>query len=141
MKINAELVSKARKSRCWSQEELAIASGLNLRTIQRIEKESSASLQSKKALASALEIDIRDLDYEEIRMKTCPECNSREVYQFNDVIETTTISGELLPKLGSGIFTSAKVRPVVCADCGNLRLYVSKDAVEKMKTSKHWRQL
>ena len=140
MKINAELVLKARKSRCWSQEELAIASGLNLRTIQRIEKESSASLQSKKALASALEIDIRDLDCEEIRMKTCPECNSKEVYQYKDVVETTTISGELLPKLGSGLFTSATVRPVVCAECGNLRLFASRDAIEKMKTSKHWGQ-
>ena len=140
MKINAALVLQARKTRCWSQEELAIASGLNLRTIQRIEKESSASLQSKKALASALEIDVQDLDYEETRMKTCPECNSKEVYQYNDEIETTTISGELLPGLGSGMFTSAKVRPVVCAECGNLRLFVSKGAVENMKKSKHWRQ-
>lgn len=141
MKINAELLLRARKSRCWSQEELAIASGLHLRTIQRIENESSASLQSKKALASALEIDIQDLDYEEIRMKTCPECSSKNVYRYNAVIDTTTISGELLPKLGSGMFTSAKVRPVVCAECGNLRLYVSKDAIEKMKTSKYWRHL
>ena len=141
MKINVELVLKARKSKCWSQEELAIASGLNLRTIQRIEKESAAALQSKKALASALEIDVRDLDYEEIRMKTCPECSSKEVYQCNDEIETTTISGDLLPKLGTGLFASAKVRPVVCAECGNLRLYVSTDAIETMKTSEHWRQL
>ena len=51
MKINADLVLKARKGKSWSQEELAIASGLNLRTIQRIESEASASLQSKKALA------------------------------------------------------------------------------------------
>lgn len=74
-------------------------------------------------------------------MKICPECNSKEVYEYDDVIETTTISGELLPHLGSGMLTSAKVRPVVCAECGNLRLYVSKDAIEKMKTSKHWRKL
>ena len=141
MKINAELVLKARRNRCWSQEELAIALGLNLRTVQRIEKESLASLQSKKALASALEIDVQDLDYEEIRMKTCPECNSKETYQSNELIQTTTISGELLPNLGSGMFTSAKVRPVVCAKCGNLRLYVSEEAIEKMKTSKHWRRL
>ena len=141
MKINAELVSKARKDRCWSQEELAIATGLSLRTVQRIENESSASLQSKKALASALEIDIRDLDYEEIRMSTCPECDSKELYQYKDAIETTTISGDLLPNLGSGMFTSAKVRPVICANCGNLKLYVSKAAIEKMKTSGHWKQV
>jgi transcriptional regulator with XRE-family HTH domain len=69
MKINADLVLKARKEKHWSQEELATASGLNLRTIQRIESEASASLQSKKALASALDLDTHDLDYQEIRMR------------------------------------------------------------------------
>ena len=69
MKINVDLVLIARRQKSWSQEELAIASGLNLRTIQRIESEASASLQSKKALASALDLDIHDLDYQEIRMR------------------------------------------------------------------------
>jgi transcriptional regulator with XRE-family HTH domain len=69
MKINADLVLEARKQKSWSQEELAIASGLNLRTIQRIEREASASLQSKKALASALDLDVHDLTYQEIRMR------------------------------------------------------------------------
>ena len=69
MKINVEVVLKARSQKSWSQEELAIASGLNLRTIQRIESEASASLQSKKALASALDLDIHDLDHQEIRMR------------------------------------------------------------------------
>ena len=41
MKINVDLVLSARKQKSWSQEELAIASGLNLRTIQRIESEDS----------------------------------------------------------------------------------------------------
>ena len=69
MKINVDLVLSARKQKSWSQEELAIASGLNLRTIQRIESEASASLQSKKALASALDLDFHDLDYQEIQMR------------------------------------------------------------------------
>ena len=66
MKINAGLVYELRTERSWSQEELAIASGLNIRSIQRIEKEATISLQSKKALASAFNIDIHDLDYKEI---------------------------------------------------------------------------
>lgn len=66
MKINANLVIDLRNKKSWSQDELAIATGLNLRTIQRIENEASASLQSKKALASVLDINIHDLDYEEI---------------------------------------------------------------------------
>ena len=69
MKIKADLVLNARKQKAWSQEELAIASGLNLRTIQRIESEASASLQSRKALASALDLDIHDLEYQEIHMR------------------------------------------------------------------------
>lgn len=69
MKINVELVLSARKQKSWSQEELATASGLNLRTIQRVESEASASVQSKKALASALDLDVHDLDYQEIQMR------------------------------------------------------------------------
>jgi transcriptional regulator with XRE-family HTH domain len=59
MKINSALVVQLRNAKSWSQEELATAAGLNLRTIQRIENEASASLQSKKALASVFEIDIK----------------------------------------------------------------------------------
>jgi DNA-binding XRE family transcriptional regulator len=66
MKINANLVIDLRNKKSWSQDELAIATGFNLRTIQRIENEASASLQSKKALASVFDINIHDLDYEEI---------------------------------------------------------------------------
>lgn len=80
MRINANLVAKLRKERSWSQEELAIASGLNIRTIQRVEKEASASLQSRKALASALEISIQNLDFEENIMKPCPLCKSDNIY-------------------------------------------------------------
>ncbi|MFT4925164.1 MAG: transcriptional regulator with XRE-family HTH domain [Phenylobacterium sp.] len=70
MKINADLVTDLRIQKCWSQDELAIAAGLNMRTIQRIEKEALASLQSKKALAAALAVDITDLDYKEtVKMK------------------------------------------------------------------------
>ncbi|MDK1287695.1 DUF4177 domain-containing protein [Pseudoalteromonas umbrosa] len=65
MKVNADLIIRLRHQKSWSQEELAIAAGLNLRTIQRIEKEATISLQSKKSLASALEVDIHDLDYKE----------------------------------------------------------------------------
>lgn len=65
MKINAELVFELRTKKSWSQEELALAAGVNLRTIQRIEKEATASLQSKKALASAFGIHISDLEPQE----------------------------------------------------------------------------
>jgi transcriptional regulator with XRE-family HTH domain len=68
MNINAALVKQLRLEKSWSQEELAIATGLNLRTVQRIEKEATASLQSKKALASVFGVAIKDLEQKEIPM-------------------------------------------------------------------------
>ena len=65
MKINSALVLQLRNARSWSQEELATEAGLNLRPIQRIENEASASLQSKKALASVFEIDIEAFETRE----------------------------------------------------------------------------
>lgn len=65
MRINAQLVVTLRRRKSWSQEELAIASGLNLRTTQRIEADGVASLQSRKALASAFDMEIDELDIPE----------------------------------------------------------------------------
>ena len=79
MKINAELILDLRAQKNWSQDELAIASGLNLRTVQRIEKEATASLQSKKSLASAFDININDLDYEESIEMTKYEFKTLEI--------------------------------------------------------------
>ncbi len=139
MKINAKIMLKLREEKAWSQEELAIASGLSLRTIQRIERNGAASLHSKKVLASAFDIDIQDLNYdEEMQMTPCPACKSKEVYQYKDYINATTIEGELLPKLASSMFSSAKIRPVVCGNCGLLRFFASNDALDKLKESKHW---
>lgn len=94
MKINSELVQTLRRKRSWSQEELAIATGLNLRTIQRIEKEGSASLQSRKAIASALDLSIEELDYEEPAMLKKYEFKTLEI-----AAEEGFLSGLNKPKL------------------------------------------
>ena len=64
MKIYAELACEKRLDRSWSQEELALVAALNLRPVQRIESMVVVSPQSKKPLAAALELDVRDLDHE-----------------------------------------------------------------------------
>ena len=58
MRIDGAQVRELRRDRLWSQEELAVASGLNLRTIQRIEAEGVISLQSKKSLAAAFDFEV-----------------------------------------------------------------------------------
>ena len=58
------ILKQLRIGRHLSQEQLAQMSGLNVRTIQRIESGHNASLESLKCLASALEVDIETLNQE-----------------------------------------------------------------------------
>lgn len=58
------ILKQLRLSRHLSQEQLAQMSGLNVRTIQRIESGKDASLESLKCLASVLEVDISTLNQE-----------------------------------------------------------------------------
>ena len=62
------ILKQLRIGRHLSQEQLAQMSGLNVRTIQRIESGHNASLESLKCLASALEVDIDTLNQETFKM-------------------------------------------------------------------------
>lgn len=55
------LIQKLRLQRGWSQEQLATISGLSARTIQRIERGQTPSLETLKALAAIFEIDVSQL--------------------------------------------------------------------------------
>lgn len=58
------IVRKLRLERGWSQETLAQVSGLNVRTIQRIERGQRAGLETLQALAAVFEVDVSDLTTE-----------------------------------------------------------------------------
>lgn len=58
------ILKELRISRHLSQEQLAQMSGLNVRTIQRIESGHNASIESLKCLAAVLEVDIQTLTQE-----------------------------------------------------------------------------
>ncbi len=64
------ILKQLRISRHLSQEQLARMSGLNVRTIQRIESGQNASLESLKCLAAALEVDVSTLNQEKFAMET-----------------------------------------------------------------------
>lgn len=55
------LIQKLRLQRGWSQEQLAEVSGLSVRTVQRLERGQTGSLESLKALAAVFEIDLNRL--------------------------------------------------------------------------------
>nr|WP_258406633.1 2TM domain-containing protein [Shewanella spartinae] len=58
------MIRKLRLQRAWSQEQLAQHSGLNVRTIQRLERGQKASLESLKSLASVFEVPLEALQQE-----------------------------------------------------------------------------
>tara|TARA_B100001063_G_C16746706_1_gene547949 strand:+ start:1014 stop:1475 length:462 start_codon:yes stop_codon:yes gene_type:complete len=62
------ILKEIRISRRLTQEQLAQISGLNVRTIQRIESGANASLESQKCLAAALDVNIDTLNQENITM-------------------------------------------------------------------------
>ena len=62
------ILKQMRIGRHLSQEQLAQMSGLNVRTIQRIESGHKASMESLKCLASVLEVDIDTLNREAYMM-------------------------------------------------------------------------
>lgn len=61
------IVQEMRLKKGWSQQQLADISGLNVRTIQRIEQGQSASLESFKALGAAFDVDFSDLQEDSVR--------------------------------------------------------------------------
>lgn len=59
--LSPERVKHFRKDNGWSQELLAKAAGLSLRTIQRAEKDGNSSAETQLALAAAFNISPKDL--------------------------------------------------------------------------------
>jgi len=58
MKLNPTIIRRLREARHWSQEQLAAAAGLSLRTVQRVETEGAASRETRVCLAAALDTDV-----------------------------------------------------------------------------------
>lgn len=56
MNIDGKRLKYLRNQKLLTQEQLAIISGLNIRTIQRVEKTGVASKETLKALCAALEV-------------------------------------------------------------------------------------
>jgi transcriptional regulator with XRE-family HTH domain len=61
MSVNRDLVRQLRLNKSWSQEQLAEEAGVSPRTVQRVETEGVASLQSCRAIATALGVEPADL--------------------------------------------------------------------------------
>ncbi len=78
--VRAKFVKKARLERAWSQSQLAGAAEVNLRTIQRLEKDGAASFETLMGVAQAFEIDVKELN--SISNASSPQQKSQSKIQF-----------------------------------------------------------
>lgn len=80
------LVQKLRLQHGWSQQQLAEASGLSVRTVQRIEAGYPASTESLKSLAAVFEVDFSTLSPEQDMSATaCGPSEQQEQEAFKYV--------------------------------------------------------
>lgn len=66
------IVRKLRLQRGWTQEQLAQLAGLSVRSIQRIERGSTISLETLNALAAVFEVDRSVLTQGDTVMESTP---------------------------------------------------------------------
>jgi transcriptional regulator with XRE-family HTH domain len=83
-RTTGERLRALRDLKAWTQEELASAAGVGLRTVQRIESGDAPNSETLKALAAAFDVEVTALsagltvdDLVELRRAyTCPKCGA-----------------------------------------------------------------
>ena len=87
--IDQDLIKKLRSERCWSQEHLALASGISLRTVQRIETHGKCSLDSRKALAATFDLDVADLSVNTtITLSSDNDCKREAAISWLELVDS-----------------------------------------------------
>lgn len=61
MEVSADAIKQLRQARGWTQQHLADICAVNLRTIQRVERQGSAANETVHALCSVFEIEREQL--------------------------------------------------------------------------------
>ncbi|PCJ26904.1 MAG: hypothetical protein COA96_04550 [SAR86 cluster bacterium] len=131
MNVNRELIRELRLRKSWSQEKLADVAGVSMRTVQRIETDGVASLQSRTAIANAFEIEPAELDVE---VKGSVESENLEKLQMRLLlfvlrwIKSTLrgISIFLASLVGASLFVMAFIKPFFP---GNVGLFTSETSL------------
>ena len=91
-----------REMRQWSQEQLAEISGLNVRTIQRVEQGLAASLDTRRALAGAFEFEDLDVLNKPFAIPTEEELKAQKAKFDREHVTLTALpltTGKQLAKL------------------------------------------
>jgi len=90
--LSPERIRHLRKENGWSQELLAKASGLSLRTIQRAEKDGNSSAETQLALAAAFNISPQEL----FPVSSNPEVNWKRNNIMQSFLALIVVTGAIV---------------------------------------------
>ena len=93
------IIRKLRLDRGWSQGQLAEIASLSVRTIQRVERGGSASLDTMGALASALDVPIKEIAKE----STMYQPNELDIRESEALTYVRDIQGFYHHAIGFGL--------------------------------------
>lgn len=103
MKISANKIRQLRSRKGWPQEQLAKASGLSVRTIQRVESEGVASMNTAVSLAATLDVTLDDLQsYSQDQLQDQMR-NGRQIDVEQSLKEESKKSNQLKFLLNNGL--------------------------------------
>jgi DNA-directed RNA polymerase subunit RPC12/RpoP len=68
----------------------------------------------------------------------CPNCGGRTLYASREMSSGGSHVPDYLDGLATSVWHSAKLRVVVCRDCGLARFFASQKALTKLSESKKW---
>lgn len=71
--------------------------------------------------------------------RECPNCGSGDQFVGPEVASGGAYAPDLLPGLGRW-YRAARLRAVVCRDCGLMRLFASEEARRRLGDSDRWRR-
>lgn len=72
--------------------------------------------------------------------KPCPECDGTHLYVRDNIRTRGSYGPDLLPG-ASGIFSGARMKAVVCRDCGLIRFYASRETLARIDSDHGWKRL
>ena len=87
------IVRKLRLQRGWSQDQLAELADVSVRTIQRVERGHTPSLETANALAAVFEVDITTFISEETAMNTSNETHEKVELQQDEEAAMNYVKG------------------------------------------------
>lgn len=88
IKINQAEIKELRFGKGWTQEKLAEVSGVHTRTVQRIENDGTASIQSLNSLAQALAVEPETLQWAEKTPHSVVEGTKADPYRSSSFSTT-----------------------------------------------------